>query len=332
VWLSRSDSAVSARVALLVPLLFVSFASLAFWPLVLATPLLVALLMAPDVTNARRLLRQGFTLADLRRALETHTRRRREEVLVDPTFTPISRRTLWITAGVSFAVTAAAGLITMNPRVSVSAPALLVGIVSGTLGVASAIGALGIRLHIQRLDRWGERRLRFWSGKWGERLLRLAGVGLTRGDVALLSIAQHTEVALGRATDALFEALPKSVRRDLRTVPETVRRLQRDAGALRDSLDNLDELLAGAGDPALQAKRDLAAGRLSTTVTALENIRLGLLRLQLGAAPVAQVTEALEAAALVGREIDIALDADAEAADVLSAERRPNRDPEPSPV
>jgi serine/threonine protein kinase len=315
VWLSRSDAAVSLRVAVLAPLLFVSFASLAFGPLLFATPLLLAILVAPDIANARRLLRQGFTLADLRNALAIHTRRRREEIQVDPTFTPISRRSLRITAGVSFGVTALTTAMIWNSGISAASPlALFAGLVSVALGIASTLGALGVRLYKQDPDRFGERRLKFWNGKWGERLMRLAGIGLEHRAGASPALPQHTEVALGRATDALFAALPKRVRHDLKSVPETVRRLEREAGALRESLDTLDELLAGAPDPALLRRRDLAAERLATTVTALENVRLGLLRLQLGAAPVAQVTEAIEAAARIGREIELALDAGDEVA------------------
>jgi hypothetical protein len=163
-------------------------------------------------------------------------------------------------------------------------------------------------------------------------LARLAGIGLKRAAIAPTSLVQHTEIALGRATDALFEALPKKLRRDLKTVPATVRRLEADASALRESLDKLDDLLSKGEDSALQHRRDLANERLSTMVTALENIRLGLLRLQLGSAPVAQVTEALEAATRIGREIDFALDADDEIGDMLKPKRIANRDPEPSPA
>jgi hypothetical protein len=53
----------------------------------------------------------------------------------------------------------------------------------------------------------------------------------------------------------------------------------------------------------------LGTRRLATTVTALETIRLGLLRLQIGAVPVATVTQAIEAAALIGREVEYAADA-----------------------
>jgi septal ring factor EnvC (AmiA/AmiB activator) len=156
-------------------------------------------------------------------------------------------------------------------------------------------------------------------------------MGLKRTAIAP-AFRQHTEIALGRATDALFEALPRRIRRDLKAVPGTVRRLESDASALRESLEKLDDLLAKNDDAELRRQRDHASEMLAATVTALENIRLGLLRLQLGSAPVAQVTEALEAASRIGYEIDLALDADNVIGDILAPKRIANRDPEPSPV
>jgi hypothetical protein len=54
----------------------------------------------------------------------------------------------------------------------------------------------------------------------------------------------------------------------------------------------------------LAAMRDAAGKRLATTVAALENIRLDLLRLQAGAGSVESLTAALEAARRVGDEVD----------------------------
>src|ERR1019366_7891338 len=122
---------------------------------------------------------------------------------------------------------------------------------SAAVGVGCIVGLAGAKFWFPRPKKFGEKRLAFWKGKWGERFAKLAGLGLKHGATAAWALPQHTEVALGRATDALFEALPRNVRRDLKAVPETVRRLERDAGSLRDSLDKLDELLAGSNDPAL---------------------------------------------------------------------------------
>jgi tRNA A-37 threonylcarbamoyl transferase component Bud32 len=289
---------------------------------------------APQAIHVRRLLRQGFTLADMRLALRTHIIRRREEIELDPAFTPIGQRTLRITAlaGLGSAAVATTLLAT---NVITGGPVALVSVVdalAGAVGLSCAVGAVFAKPRTAWLRNYGKRRLDFWNGKWGERLTRISGIGLKRGIPASSALAQHTEIALGRATDALFEALPKQLRRDLKAVPSTVRRLEADASALRETLDKFDDVLSRADDGAMRSRRDHAAARLAQTVTALENIRLGLLRLQLGSAPVAQVTEALDAASRIGHEIDLVLDADDEIGDFLKPKRIANRDPEPSPV
>ena len=297
-----------------------------------------AVFVLPEVMLVRPLLKYGFQLLDLRAALEIHTRRRREEIQYDHSLTPIGRRALRTTAIVSLGIALITALLLMSGlkvgfqnSVAETLLALVAG-VAGTLGVASTLGALGVTLTGSRSSKFGARRLKFWHGKWGERIVRVASFGLKRSAVSAPMLAQHTEVALGRATDALFAALPKALRRELKDVPVAVHRLEKEAGALRKSLDTMDELLAGKDDLRGKERRDAAADRLASTVTALENIRLGLLRLQLGAAPVAQITEALEAASRIGREIDFQLEAEDEIGDVLKPKRIANRDPEPSPV
>jgi tRNA A-37 threonylcarbamoyl transferase component Bud32 len=295
----------------------------------------VAVNLMSELSQVRRLLRQGFTLADMREALRLHITQRREEIALDPIFTPIRQRTLKIAAFGGLGAAAAGTLLMIGSAAPHGVTGALIQMLIAlgtTVGGGCAIGAALAKPSSTWVGKFGQRRLDFWQGKWGERLVRLASLGLKRGALPQSGSPQHTEVALGHATHALFEALPKNLRRDLKAVPVTVAHLESDAGALRESLDKLDDLLGHGDDPALRAQRDIAAERLAATVTALENIRLGLLRLQLGSAPVAQVTEALEAASRIAREIDVALEADDEIGDVLRPKRIANRDPEPSPV
>jgi serine/threonine-protein kinase len=294
-----------------------------------------AMCLIPELTQARRLLRQGFTLADMRGALQLHIVQRREEIALDPMFTPIRANTLKISA-IAGLGTALAGTLLM---IGQAAPRGLTGVLiqmvialGTTVGVASAIGAALAEPASKWVGKFGQTRLDFWNGKWGERLVRMASFGLKRGKIPPPTSSQHTEVALSHATYALFEALPKNLRRDLKAMPATVARLESDAGALRAKLDALDDFRAGSDDAEIQEQREVAAARLATIVTALENIRLGLLRLQLGSAPVAQVTEALDAAAHIAGEIDLVLGAQDEIGNVLRPKRIANRDPEPSPV
>src|SRR5208283_3348309 len=95
----------------------------------------------------------------------------------------------------------------------------LADVLGAVIGVACTVGALVAKPRSKWLKKFGQRRLKFWNGKWGARLTRLAAFGLHRGAIAPTSLPQHTEIALGRATDALYEALPKGLRRDLKTVP-----------------------------------------------------------------------------------------------------------------
>ncbi|MFI5233618.1 MAG: serine/threonine-protein kinase [Gemmatimonadales bacterium] len=339
VWLARGSTSSGARVAMTVLAVGAPFiVVLPHFPVLASIGGLaatVAVNLIPELAQVRRLLRQGFKLADMRDALRQHIAQRREEIEVDPTFAPISEGTLRFLALAGLTTSAVATPVLYNHVVmspAASSMLTLADVIGGVIGVASAVGAILAKPRSRWLRQFGQRRLDFWNGKWGERLALIAGVGLKARALPPSPIAQHTEVALGRATDALFEALPKNLRRDLAAVPAAVRRLEDEAGALRATLDKLDDVMAGDDDPALQRRREFTAAQLSHTVTALENVRLGLLRLQLGSAPAAQVTEALEAASRVGREIDSMLEAEDEIGDLLKPKRIANRDPEPSPV
>jgi tRNA A-37 threonylcarbamoyl transferase component Bud32 len=339
VWLSKGTTPSAVRVLATFAIVGVPLASAALHNSVLGFVAgfvgALAVNVIPEIAAVRRLLKRGFTLADMRNALRTYVVQRREEIDLDPTFTPISERTLRILAFGGLGVAALTTPILISHVIAssvTSAMLTLADVLGGVVGVACTVGAILAKPRSRWVRKFGQGRLDFWNGKWGERLAQIAGVGLKRSAIAPTSLPQHTEVALGRATDALFEALPKKARRDLKAVPATVRRLESDASALRESLDALDDVLSRRDDAALRGQRDVAAERLASTVTALENIRLGLLRLQLGSAPIAQITEALDAASRIGREIDFALDADDEIGDVLKSKRIANRDPKPSPV
>ncbi len=95
----------------------------------------------------------------------------------------------------------------------------------------------------------GERYLRFWKSKLGEKLFRLAGFKLKRVAPAL-GAREHraTEVVIGLEADRLFEALPKETRESLGTLPETVQALEQEAQAMRQQVAEMDGILAEIGD------------------------------------------------------------------------------------
>jgi len=208
---------------------------------------------------------------------------------------------------------------------------------------AVALGGEYVRLHLA--NRLTSRAIAFWKGKWGARIAKLASIGLKKAERPALGMPLLTEVALGRATDHLFEALPRSSRRELAALPDTVRRLEADAGRLRDSIGKLDDQLAAferGGETLvdtertrvaeeLRGTRRLAAERLATTVAALENIRLDLLRLQMGNAGIESVTASLDAARRIGDQIADAVAAQAAVEQLLrEAPTAPHADDEDS--
>ncbi|MBI3569479.1 MAG: serine/threonine protein kinase [Gemmatimonadetes bacterium] len=337
VWLTNGNRLRGVRLAITAyfSMMFVAASSVSTGFLIGIPALALGLGLVPELIGLRRLLRLGYRLEDVHTALAWHAERRAEEWLYESQM-HVSTRSALIVAAVGAATAAVAWAFGGHGVSDVrwfTVQFLGIG-AAATGGMIAAVNQ--VRARIARS--LGARELRFWRGAWGARFARLAGLGLKRGANAV-ALPQHTEVALGRATDALFESLPKALRKELREVPATVKRLEADAKALRERLDVLDDAIATAlrvaddgGDPTspsigrsagrdaeqLRARRDDAAERLSVTVTALENIRLGLLRLQLGTAPATSVTEAIQSASRIGEEIDLHIAADDEIAQALA--------------
>ena len=289
---------------------------------------IAALGVLPVVTSVRRLISGGYGLDDLRAAVGTHVARKREEMEYEASGKlALSPRRLGIIAGLAAA--AAGGMAASMPFVAPQMKMVLPGFIS-MAGVIATGAALGAILRFGQMGRFGwlgSPRLKFWKSKWGVRMFRLANIGM-KAPVQVSSLPQHTEVALGRALDLLFDALPRQTRRELKDVPATVRRLEDDARKLREAVDSLDEAVAAAQRAGqkehvdeIGRERDVATERLAAVVTALETIRLGLLRLQLGAAPVTSVTEAIESATRLADEMQIAADADREVSEAIKKPR-----------
>jgi hypothetical protein len=96
-----------------------------------------------------------------------------------------------------------------------------------------------------------------------------------------------TEVVLGRAAADAFAALPDGLRHRFEDVPAVIRNLERDAEQLR--------------------RRGETGERLQTAVAALEGVRLGMLRLQLGAVTADDLTADLERAREIAEQISAEL-------------------------
>jgi serine/threonine-protein kinase len=272
-----------------------------------AAGLALAAFAFPLLRAARRLRRAGYGLEDGQLALAEDVERRREELLFEfgpPTW--IDRTLRYATLGTLSVTGGAFGLILMR------GPAT-----SGSLWGAFAASATGFMVtgliyaarSERRRDIWGERWLRFWKGRVGQWVFRIAGTGLTYVPAAAAATYRPTELALGLAADHLYQALPRVTQRELPDLPQVVRRLEADAHGMRRRIEELNDLIAQLSDDAraggerrarlredLQHTRDAAQAKLLDAVSALETIRLGLLRLQAGAIDAGGITQDLAAA------------------------------------
>ena len=125
---------------------------------------------------------------------------------------------------------------------------------------------------------------RLWAGKAGRRFFRVAGIGVKVPARRAMASADATELVLGRSALAAYQALPPAEREQVKDVPEVVERLEKEAEALR--------------------ARGETGERLAETVAALENLRLGMLKLRAGTGTLGDLTEWLERAREVGEYVD----------------------------
>jgi eukaryotic-like serine/threonine-protein kinase len=370
VWLSQGQKEQPARLAfvgmgattgliLATAIMKEPTASLQFvgWSLVPLLPF-VGVSFVPTFFRLRRVLGDGYHVDDLHAAMREHQLALAEELEYERRqSSPLFRRLMRITLGASvgtvglgvyigeqagrFLATHAHGGMFEIPEqlMALQYGMLFLGLVGATIS-GVALGGEYVRLHLAH--KVAARAIGFWKGKWGKLAAKIASIGVRKSERPALGMPLLTEVALGRATDHLFEALPKESRRELAALPDTVRRLEADAGRLRGSIVKLDDQLAVfdrggetlAGDERARVAEDLrstratAAQRLATTVAALESIRLDLLRLQMGAAGIESVTASLDAARSIGDQIAESLAAQAAVEALL---RDPSRPPAEGP-
>jgi serine/threonine-protein kinase len=138
---------------------------------------------------------------------------------------------------------------------------------------------------------------RVWAGWVGRHFFRIAGMRLKRPKRVAVPSTDATELVLSRAAVDLFDALPADTRHRLSDAPDVIHRLEHDAEALR--------------------RRGETGPQLTDTIAALENVRLGLLKLQAGLGTVEDLTLHLERAREIGERIDAQLAGRAEVGEVL---------------
>lgn len=273
----------------------------------------------------RRALDAGFgyedLLAGLRQELEDRREERRFDVGREP---PLAFKIVrWITYSAWGLIIGVMALLPYFPRALVTAAAVesmgpLIAWVVLTAFAGSAFGMMYPGRRLSERDWWGEIRWKFWHGPVGRWLVKLAGVGGTARTHAS-SVHRPTEIAIGLAAQDLYETLPRAMQQRYRELPRLIRRLEDEAQSIRSRLSHLgasaetEATRTGTPSPErerliadLNSAREKAQARLSTVLTALEAIRLDLLRLAAGVGDPESLATAISAASRIGADIDAA--------------------------
>ncbi|HEX4684401.1 MAG TPA: serine/threonine-protein kinase [Gemmatimonadaceae bacterium] len=303
--------------------------------------MLVSLAAAPllpiigfHLNQARRQFRAGYTLGDLRAALEVARRERAEnEALArDDVETPSHRLLRFATVGSAAWLATTFGLAvtgTINaPRTSV---AWILAPIGTTMLLGAVSNALGVQFIPDRIRAWWQSgiRDRIWNSRVGEWLAHRLGAP-ERSRAVGGGVFRPTEAALGVAASELFEALPGAYREQLAELPAIVAALEARAVEARAEMEVLGAIAPpgyenashpGQTADVLAVRRKAAASQLTESVAALEGIRLDLLRLHAGAVDLAPLTTLLDAARELGDDANRLAEAQREVNDALGMHR-----------
>ena len=264
-------------------------------------------------SQTRGLLRARFGVEDVRVALDREVSGRNEEIRFEhgKKVALVDHLLRVLTWGI---VTGGLGTLVFGAVTGLEDLTLLSWASLQFSGVAAGIAAYRNK---RRRDAIGEGWLGLLRTRVGKWLFKLGGIGLDREALASGGAHRPTEMAISIAADRLFEELPRSVRRDLPELPETIRKLGAEAQSMRQHVEQMNALLAQVGDPTrvgddertqlrgdLQATRDEAKTRMTDAVSALEKIRMGLLRMHAGAGSVESLTQDLGSVQALSEHIE----------------------------
>lgn len=143
---------------------------------------------------------------------------------------------------------------------------------------------------------------RFWASRLGRAAARIVGVGLPATAEAGHTLHRPTELMLSLAIEDLWSALPDEPRKAMQDAPGIASGLRRRVAELKEALRVID---SSAARPVAEftAIRQRLAERHEAGVTALERIRLLLIRLGGAAASAGEFTAQLEDARAVERSL-----------------------------
>ncbi|MEP6992281.1 MAG: serine/threonine-protein kinase, partial [bacterium] len=263
-------------------------------PLVIAGGVLIGIgaPLAIILYRLRRLLQRGYGREDILLALRRGFDQRREEFLYEFGSVPTLREKAFnVASKIGLAAggfSLAMAIFTHGGAMPVFAAVGVVGLYVGTL--ATLFSRKWRRLRHGTSSMWSS----LWAGPVGDRLVRMAGVRLGRRAVPA---DRPTELAIAMSAESIFTALPRALRDDLGDVPAVLHELEAHARLARARIGELDASIAevqhgrgaaNAGSASrhealladLAAQRNAADARLGELVTALENVRLDLLRLR----------------------------------------------------
>ena len=293
--------------------------SASFVPLVVATGVLIGFggPLSIILYRLRRLLKRGYGREDILVGLRRAFDQRREEFLYEfgaeralreKVFGGVS--TIGLTAG---AASLALALVTHGGTTTPVLTAVgVVGLYVGTL--ATVFSRKWRRLRRGTTSLWSS----VWAGPMGAQLERMAGFRLGRRAVPA---DRPTELAIAMSAESIFITLPRALRDTLGDVPAVLHELEAHARLARARIGEIDASIAevkhgrgasvtgsAARHEALLAElgtqRNVADERLGELVTALENVRLDLLRLRSGGGTVEGITHDIAAARRVGDDAD----------------------------
>jgi serine/threonine-protein kinase len=276
--------------------------------LVLQSAAVIAIPAALIIGRLRPLLKLGYGHEDIGAGLQLKYDRKREEFFYEHGGDVSKRERAFGALGIlgfGVSVISSAALIA-----GTSNPAFLFGMVGGAyVGIlASVLSNRWLRLRRGVGSFWADR----WRGRMGRVLSKIASISL--GPRALVA-ERPTEIAIALSADALFNELPKHVRKSLGDIPAAVRALEQQARVIRTRIAQLDAIIVETQSKTSRAdvddKRESLLGdlrsaraeadkRLADLVTA----RLDLLRLRAGQGSAEGITQGLESAKALGEDVD----------------------------
>jgi hypothetical protein len=244
------------------------------------------------VGRGRKLLGEGYTMADVRTAL-LRPEEFPDEADEEPVRVAVRVKGAGAVARQISKVVAGGALLwlwveVLNWWSGTGRGMLLDGLLFAVLTLVPIVlvrGALSKVLRPGKRGWWS----RFWWKILEKKLLWMAGA---RGQAARrVQGNEPTEVALAAGASELFLAMPRELQARFAEVPQVLERLEAQATRLRGS----------GADP--------NGERLASTLAAMEHLRLDLLGLKAGAGSQHDLTSDLEAARQVGDRIEGLLDA-----------------------